>query len=251
MLRTELPRALQQLEDLLKQRVWGRVILESLPSLETTFSAGEAAISNAMTAFSKVSRAVGYLLFVLFTFLFVAYQPQLYRRGIEALIPPEHRPRARRVLDHIWVTLWWWLAARVLAMSLVGVLITLGLWTLGIPFALSLGLLAAVLDFVPNFGPLIAAIPAVILAAVNSPEYALYVVLLYWAVQIIEGYVITPVAQKKAINMPPALLIISQFVLGAAVGPLGFILATPITAMALVIIKDLYLEPGGQPSRLE
>lgn len=241
-LREEIPQAVERLRTNLEQYPWGREILNRIPSSGQAKPAQ--AVPNATNAASGILGALGYVLFVVFTCLFIAFQPRLYRKGFEALFRDMQRERLTHVLDDLWSTLLWWLAARLAAMALVALLVSLGLWLLGLPFALSLGVLAGLLDFVPNFGPIIAALPAVLLAVVHSPEKALYVALLYWGVQMLEGYVITPIAQKKAIDMPPALVISGQFVLGAAIGPLGFVLATPIVAAALVIIRDLYLQPS-------
>jgi predicted PurR-regulated permease PerM len=128
-------------------------------------------------------------------------------------------------------------------MTVVGVLVALGLSLLGVPLAMTFGLIAALLDFVPNFGPIIAAMPAVLLGLLQSPQQALYVALLYWAIQILEGYIVTPWFQKRAIHMPPALIVTAQLVFGALLGTVGLVFATPLTAIAILLINELYVEP--------
>lgn len=127
-------------------------------------------------------------------------------------------------------------------MAVIGVLTTLGLWLLGVPLALTLGILAALLEFIPNFGPILSAVPAVLLALMESPRLALWVILLYLGIQAAESYLITPLVQRRLASLPPVLVIVSQILGGVLFGFLGFALATPLLAFALVLVKRLYIE---------
>jgi predicted PurR-regulated permease PerM len=118
----------------------------------------------------------------------------------------------------------------------------LGLWILGVPLALALGFIAGLLSFVPNFGPLIALIPAVLVGLMEGPSTALYVVILYIVIQAVESNLITPMIQKQMVYLPPAVILIGQVLLGILVGGLGLILATPIIAIAVVLVQLLYVE---------
>jgi predicted PurR-regulated permease PerM len=238
-LRDDLPDAAWKVQEALAQHPWGRQVLVLLPDSDTLMSE---ASSRASALFSVTLSAFGYFLFVLFTFLFVAYQPKLYRSGTLLMVPPSHRERASEILDKVWETLWWWLAARGAAMLFVGVVVTVGLTILDIPLALTLGLIAALLDFVPNFGPFVAAIPAVLLAAVKGPDEAFMVAGLYFVVQLLEGNLVTPLAQKRAIDMAPALVVVSQFALGAVFGAMGLVVATPLVAAVLVVLREVYVK---------
>lgn len=113
---------------------------------------------------------------------------------------------------------------------------------LGIPLILSLALLAALLDFIPNIGPVVSAIPAMLIAFTNSPMLAVEVGALYLAVQIVESYVLSPLVQKRAVSLPPALTLLAQVFIGSLFGPLGLILATPLTVVLLTFIKMVYVE---------
>jgi predicted PurR-regulated permease PerM len=238
-LRQELPDAAERIQESLAQHSWGEQVLALLPDSETLV---DQANSRASALFSTTLSVFWYFLFVVFTFLFVAYQPKLYRSGILLTTPRAHRARAADILDRVWETLWWWLAARGAAMLFVGVVITVGLTILDIPLALTLGLIAALLDFVPNFGPIVAAIPAIVLAAVKGPDEAFLVAGLYFVVQLLEGNLVTPIAQNRAIDMPPAVVVVSQFALGAVFGSMGLIVATPLVAIVLVLVRELYVE---------
>jgi predicted PurR-regulated permease PerM len=124
---------------------------------------------------------------------------------------------------------------------MVGVLTTLGLWLLGIPSALALGLLAGVLEFVPFLGPILSAVPAVALALGEGMDTMLWVVGLYVAVQQIEGALITPLVQQHTVDLPPALTIFAIVAFGVLFGPLGILLATPLAVVVFVLVKKLWV----------
>lgn len=181
--------------------------------------------------------AVGIVLVVFFVAILSAVQPRYYKRGMLALVSIPQRPRAEEVLHKIHHALKWWLIAKVIAMFIVGVLSWVGLLVLGVPLAATLAVIAAVLTFVPNFGPIISAIPAVLIALTQDLQTSVWVIVLYTSIQMLESYAITPRLQYNAISMPPAVLITAQLVLWTWAGVLGLIFATPLTAVALVLIR--------------
>jgi predicted PurR-regulated permease PerM len=121
------------------------------------------------------------------------------------------------------------------------------------PLALTLGLLAGLLSFIPNIGPILSFVPAGLLAIPQGFSQVLYVGLLYIGIQTVESYVITPPMQRRMVSLPPALTISAQVILGVLFGFLGLLLATPLAAAVLVLVKMLYLEdvlgepPDGGP----
>jgi predicted PurR-regulated permease PerM len=127
-------------------------------------------------------------------------------------------------------------------MAFVGIVTGIGLALLGMPMALTFGILAGLLDFVPNFGPLLAALPVVLLALVQSPTQALWVVLLYVGVQTLEAYLISPLVERRTASVEPAAIIGSQLLAAVLLGGPGVVLATPIAAVTLVLVRMLYLE---------
>ena len=122
-----------------------------------------------------------------------------------------------------------------------GLLTGLGLWALGMPSGLALGLLAGVLEFIPFAGPVLSAIPAVLLALAISPDLALWVLLLYVAVQQFEGNVLTPLVQQFAVDLPGVVLLFSLLAFGTLFGVLGVILAAPLAVVTYVLVKRLYV----------
>ena len=134
--------------------------------------------------------------------------------------------RVQEVLQELGTTLGHWLVGRIVSMGIVGGITTGGLWLLGVPLAPALGLFAALAEFVPNVGPFLAFIPALVLALTESATRALAVLLLYLGVQGFESYVLTPLVEKRAVALPPALTITAQVLMAVLAGGLGLALAT-------------------------
>ncbi len=255
----QLPRGLGDLQQRLSGIFGGASVIDY--AFDQAAAPGQGTMQKLIGgAFGVVSGTLGFLgsgLVILFTAIYLAADPQTYRGGLICLVPPAHRDRARQIIDEVDRVLLWWLIGKLIDMALIGVLTYLGLWALGMPLALSLALIAAILTFVPNFGPIIAAAPAILLALGDGLTQAALVVLLYTAVQAVESYLITPLIQQRTISMPPALTLAMQLVAAVLLGVLGLALATPLTAAGIVLIRELYVkdmlerdasQPGaGQP----
>jgi predicted PurR-regulated permease PerM len=243
----QIPRSLEKISNDLKNYEWGKWLAEKAPtSAEDLPVSGKDAASYALGALSSVTGGivggiVGALI-VLILSLYLSFAPDTYISGAIRLFPVRKRERILAVLKEVHETLQMWLLGKILSMIVVGVLTSIGLGLIGVPLALALGIIAALLTFVPNFGPILSALPAVLLAFVDSPMRALYVILLYLGIQTVESYLITPLIQQKTVSLPPALTISTQIGLGILFGAGGVVLATPLTAAALVLIKRLYVE---------
>jgi predicted PurR-regulated permease PerM len=191
---------------------------------------------------SSVFGAVGGLLIVLFLAMYIAATPGLYRDGLLHLVPHRHRDRATEVLAALRDTLRQWLIARAMAMVIVGLIIGGGLALIGVKGAAALGVLAAVLEFVPFFGPIVSAVPAIGIALVDSPQKALWVIGLFILVQQLEGNVITPILLERRLDVPPVLTIVAVAALGVVFGVVGMLIAEPLLAAVLVTTKLLYVQ---------
>lgn len=238
----ELPAAWESLRERLSEQAWARFVLEEIPEdAESLLPDKRLLLYRTPGIAAWALGGIGILLVVFFVAILSAVQPRYYKRGMIALVSVPQRPRAEEVLDKIHHALKWWLIAKVIAMFIVGLLSWLGLMLLGVPLAATLAIIAAVLTFVPNFGPIISAIPAVLIALSQDLQTAAWVIVLYTSIQLLESYAITPRLQYYAISMPPAVLITAQLVLWTWAGVLGLIFATPLTAVALVLIRTLYI----------
>lgn len=185
--------------------------------------------------------ALGSFVIMLFIGLYVAIDPGCYRRGLVHVLAPSARLRGEEVLAKAASTLRNWLVAQLMAMTVVGVLTWLGLWAIGVPLAPILGLIAALFAFIPNIGPVIAAVPALLLAIPEGATTALLVVGVYLAVQAFESYLITPLILQERVSLPPALVISVQLLLGVLFGILGLALATPLTALGILLTREIYV----------
>lgn len=199
-------------------------------------------MSRLRTVASSVLFFLGDAVVVAFTAIYLAASPRIYRRGIVLLVPPRGHQRAHEVLDVMGDSLWKWLIGQLAAMAIVGVLVTGGLLLLGIPSAPALGLLAGLLEFIPLIGPVLGAVPGILIAFAQSPTDAMWVTLLYLTVQQIEGNVITPLMQKSVVDLPPVVTIAAIAVGGVLFGLMGMFLATPLAVVALVLVNMLYIE---------
>ncbi|MEO6582227.1 MAG: AI-2E family transporter [Sphingomicrobium sp.] len=189
----------------------------------------------------SIGNSIAEALVVIFAGIFLAMQPRFYRTGAIKLVPPGQRTLVAEAMDESERALHLWLTGQLIAMVVVGLLTGFGLWLLGVPSAFALGLLAGLLEFVPFAGPLIAALPAVLLALAVSPDLAIWVALLYFAVQQFEGYLLTPLVQQYAVDLPGVVMLFSLLAFGAIFGVLGVILAAPLSVVTYVLIKRLYV----------
>ena len=240
-LRVEVPRAADTLRSRLQEREWARSIVDAIPSFGDLMPDARTAISRATGVVSRGFEVLTSFAVILFLGIAFAATPQPYVSGILALVPVEKVSRARAVLQRVEQTLWWWMLGRIVSMSVVGVATGIGLWLLGIPLALTLAVIAALLTFIPNIGPIISALPAVLLALAQGYNMALYVVLLYSGVQALETYVLGPVVDRHTVALPPALTVVAQLLLVLVGGIIGAAIAAPLAAMLVVVVTMLYV----------
>ncbi|MFZ1701157.1 MAG: AI-2E family transporter [Pyrinomonadaceae bacterium] len=250
-LRTEIPESARKAGEFLSTFEWGRALIAQFPSAEDLMARVDAAsvLTRVGGYFSSTMGVVGNLFVTLLLSVYLASEPRFYSAGLTRLFPLAHRDRAAQVLNSIYDTLRWWLIGKAGSMIFIGVITWIGLSIIGVPLALTLGLIAGLLSFIPNFGPILSAIPALLLAFIASPITAVYTLGLYVGVQLIESNVVTPIIERETVELPPALTIVFQLALGVLIGGLGLVLATPLLAVIVVIVQMVYLEDVlGDPS---
>ena len=243
-LRDELPKSAQNVSDYISQFGWGKAIIDQLPSVnEITDNINTTNfISSVGGFFSTTAGAVANFFIVILLAIYLASEPQTYIHGFVKLFPFERRVRVREILSETGDTLGWWLIGKAGSMLVIGLMTWIGLYLLGVPLSLTLGLIAGLLSFIPNFGPILSAIPAILLAFIESPMKAVYVLILYIVVQLIESNLITPLIERETVELPPALTIIAQLALGVLIGGLGLVLATPMLAVIMVLVQMIYIQ---------
>jgi predicted PurR-regulated permease PerM len=236
-------------DELAKTEVGERIVALAETSGMFAGGSGGQFIGRGLGLLGSTFGAVANVLIVLFFAAFMAAQPQLYVKGVLHLVPRRHRGRGREVLEEIGRVLTRWLVGQSLLAVCVAVLTFIGLLVAQAPFPLALALLAGVMEFVPYIGPFLAAIPAVIVGFAEGPQVALWVALVFLAVQMIESYVLAPLVQHRAVHLPPAAILFAQVLMGAIVGALGVAVATPLAAAVMVAVSMLYVEDAlGDPT---
>jgi predicted PurR-regulated permease PerM len=221
----------------LNERTWGARTLEELSKFKWTEQGGRFG-EVLFAAFGGIAT----LLLVPVFGVFFALSPDLYIESIVTLFPIPRRPRVREVVGEIGRALRSWLGGRFISMTVVGVGTSLGLWAAGVPMPLALGVIAGFLSFVPNIGPPLAAIPGVLVALSESPTTALWAIGVYFAVQAVDNYVVTPIVDQHAVDVPPAAQLGMQLLLGLAAGAIGVFLATPLMIMIVVMVQAFYVQ---------
>ena len=179
---------------------------------------------------------------VIVTAIYLAANPLLYVRGALHLVPFGMRPRLHQVMRCIGKALRLWVLGQLVDMVVVGVLSGAGMWLLGVPAPFALAVLSALLTFIPYFGAILAAVPATLVALTVGWETALWALGVYTLCHCVEGYLIAPIVQRRMVDLPPALTVMSMTVAGALFGILGLTLGTPLAAAGLIAVRMLYVE---------
>jgi predicted PurR-regulated permease PerM len=214
----------------------GGWLLENLDGATDPAAMGKV-FKGTVTVFGGVAD----MILVFFIALYFAVDPRLYRDGLLLLLPASARRRVGEALDASGVALRRWLLGQLGAMATVGLLTGLGLWLVGVPLAIPLGILTAILDFVPLVGPLIAAIPGLLIAFAQGPHVAVYAALVYLGAQFIEGHLVIPLAQKWAVKLPPVLGLLAIVAFGLLFGLIGVLFAMPLTVVLVVLVERLWV----------
>jgi predicted PurR-regulated permease PerM len=239
----QLPNSVEQMRKYVGQYAWGQWLLTQMPENPQLLGGSKSNLFGRITGFfSSFLGAVVNVLIVLVTAIYLAFNPTLYREGVVKLFPQSRHRRVEEVLDTLGFTLQRWIIGRTIVGVINGALTTLGLWYLGIPFAIPLGILAGLFNVVPNIGPILAGIPAVLIALPQGLNQVGYVVILYLIVQNFEGFVLSPLVQQRSISLPPVLVLAAQLLLGILFGFWGVLVAVPLVAVVFVLVKMIYVE---------
>lgn len=221
----------------------------NLPSAGAIASGGGAIVSQTLKLILGTVGAVGNFFIVLFLGLAFAAQPSVYRKGLLALSPKRHRADVEAVVDRISVTLERWLIAQMITMAAVFAVTWIGLAIIGIPASFILGIQAGLLAFIPTIGALLGGL-IILLASISSGLVAVIsAFVLFMGVHALESYILTPILQRQALEIPPATLFAFQILLGVVFGVWGLALALPMVAIVKVVI-DYIREDDARPAEV-
>ena len=237
-IRESLPSAIAQVQRLLERMGLGEPARDLLNQSSGDISTLAAQAGGyAMTAGNGLANFV--LVFV--GAIFIASDPAVYRRGLLLLIPQRGEETAAAALDDASRGLRGWMVGQAVSSLVVAALTWAGLALLGVPASGGLGLIAGLLDIIPMIGPIIAGVPAVLLAFTVSPVAALCTVGLVLLVQQLQGNFLQPMIQKQAVDVPPAVLLFAVVAAGTLFGFLGVLLAAPLTVVIYVFVQRIYV----------
>lgn len=236
-LRQQMPKAIGSAQKWLEQLPGGASVVDSVQ---------QTAQNGVLEKFGLAAEAfiggIANLLLIVFAALYLALDRRMYRQGLLRLLPVRQRPRVSKAVDEAGRSLAKWLHAQLLLMAAVGALTWIGLAISGVPLALSLALIAGILEFIPVVGPIVAAVPGILLAFTKGPEVALYALIVYVVVQQVESNLLTPLIQRWAVELPPVVALFSILIGGLTFGMIGVVFATPLAVVAMVLIRHLYVE---------
>jgi predicted PurR-regulated permease PerM len=225
-----LPGAIAEVLERMQHVPLGRALA---PSPARPAPDAQAVASGAVFAIGTVLDVVGGLVIVFFIGVYGAARPEDYTRAVLAITPSAHRRSVRRVIRDVSANLTRWLLGRLVAMAFVGVTCAIAFAALGVPFAVTLALVAGLFTFVEYVGAILSAIPALILAFSKSPSSALGVLIVYTLIHLVEGYVLTPLLARMTVRFAPALTLAGQVLFTTLVGPLGLTFSTPVLIVAV------------------
>jgi predicted PurR-regulated permease PerM len=209
------------------------------------FASGASGLSlgtPARAAASGLVWVMASIVLVLFLGVYLSINPQLYTELFLSFFNGRRLQRISSLMEATASALRWWLLGQFIAMAIVGVITTVGLLIIGTPMAVSLGVMAMLLTFIPYVGAVVSAVPAILLAAAQDSRMVIYVVLVYLIAHVVEGYILVPLIQHRMVYLPPAMILAVQFLTEIFAGTLGVMFATPLMVVAMVLIKELYFK---------
>ena len=179
--------------------------------------------------------------FVLMVFLamYIGAEPRVYHGWLLSMVPATSRAQARRVMAEIGTVLHKWLLTQMIAMVVIGVVSMTALLLLDVKAPFALAFIAGLFEFIPTVGPILSAVPAILMAFVDSPEKALAVLIAYWGIQFLENNLLIPYLMRGGMDLPPAITLVAQALMTLLFGFVGLMVAVPLTATVLVPLRML------------
>jgi predicted PurR-regulated permease PerM len=254
-----LPTLVEDVQELVAQAqsLFGLQVVDLRPDtqqlLDTArnfFSGGTA--STVLGVGASVANALSMGLVALIATIYAVAQPRSLVNGFVALFPAGRRERVREILSMMYKAVQRWFLGQLVSMMVVGLLFTVALLVIGIPFALLLGVLSGLLAFIPFVGPIISIIPPILLALIQNPISVVWVILAYLAIQFIEGNIVHPLVMSRAVSLHPVIVVFALLIMGTLFGFIGVLLAIPLTAALFVLVRELWVarmdEKGTDPN---
>jgi predicted PurR-regulated permease PerM len=223
------------IETRLRGMAFGKFLLDQIHGAQFSITGVLSGVLSASTSMIE-----GVIIMVI-SGVYLAAQPDVYRRGLIWLFPPSKHARAAEIVDEIGEALRLWLIGQLAEMILIGALSTFAVWLIGVPSPLALGAIAAVGEFIPYVGPLFSAIPAILVALTKSPEAALWTFIAYLVIHQIEGQLVSPLVQRHMVAIPPAVMLLGIAAITYLFGLIAIIFAAPLAVVIFAAVNLIYV----------
>jgi predicted PurR-regulated permease PerM len=191
---------------------------------------------------ASVATVLSFAVVILITTVYAVARPAPLVDGFVSLFPARQRQRVREILGEMYSSVQRWFLGQLTSMTIIGLLFTVAMFIIGIPFALLLGIFSGLISFVPYIGPMVSVIPPVLLALTGNPIDALWVILAYLGIQAIEGNLVQPIVMSRAVHLHPVTLVFALLTMGTLFGFVGVFLAIPLVAALHVLLRELWIE---------
>jgi predicted PurR-regulated permease PerM len=191
---------------------------------------------------ASVATVISFAVVILITTVYAVARPVPLVNGFVNLFPAGQRQRVREILGEMYSSVQRWFLGQLASMTIIGLLFTVAMFVIGIPFALLLGIFSGLISFVPYVGPMISVIPPMLLALTGNPIDALWVILAYLGIQAIEGNLVQPIVMSRAVHLHPVTLVFALLTMGTLFGFVGVFLAIPLVAALHVLLRELWIE---------
>jgi predicted PurR-regulated permease PerM len=238
-LRVDIAAAARELTARFQAQGWGRWVIAHSADSSQISRALSMMISGVGGAIYLTASTVAGLFLVTIASIYLAAEPDFYLRGLRRILPARSRATIEACMAAATRNLRSWLLAKAISMATIGAFVSIGLLLLRVPLAGTLGAIAALLTFIPNLGPILSVMPAALLAFAISPAKGILVIALFCMAHFLEGNIVTPLAERKIVRLPPALTLAVQLLMASIAGALGVALAAPLTAAVLGVADVL------------
>jgi predicted PurR-regulated permease PerM len=200
------------------------------------------ALATVASVGASVATVISFAVVILIATVYAVARPAPLVNGFVSLFPAGHRQRVREILGEMYRSVQRWFLGQLASMTIIGLLFTVAMFVIGIPFALLLGIFSGLISFIPYVGPTISVIPPVLLALTGNPIDALWVILAYLGIQAIEGNLVQPIVMSRAVHLHPVTLVFALLTMGTLFGFVGVFLAIPLVAALHVLLRELWIE---------
>ncbi len=200
------------------------------------------ALATVASVGASVATVISFAVVILIATVYAVARPAPLVNGFVSLFPAGHRQRVREILGEMYRSVQRWFLGQLASMTIIGLLFTVAMFVIGIPFALLLGIFSGLISFIPYVGPTISVIPPVLLALTGNPIDSLWVILAYLGIQAMEGNLVQPIVMSRAVHLHPVTLVFALLTMGTLFGFVGVFLAIPLVAALHVLLRELWIE---------